>query len=104
MLASISLLTALGFAVFYPLCFLISADQPLKNNFHKFHIGLPNTIGGVVLIFVWLIDLPLALKITVTLWKALFISISSYSWKKEYPDPKWMALPPLIGTIAFIQM
>jgi len=104
MLTTISLLTALAFAALYPLCFLISIKDPLKNNFHKFHIGLPNTIGGVVLVFVWLMDLPLSLKIIVTVWKAVFISVSSYSWKKEYPDPKLILLPCLFGIYAFTRV
>jgi len=78
MLTTISLLTALAFAALYPLCFLVSIKDPLKNNFHKFHIGLPNTIGGVALVFVWLMDFPLSLKIIVTIWKAVFLSVSGY--------------------------
>ena len=88
MLTTISILTALAFATLYPLCFMISFKDPLKNNFHKFHLGLPNTIGGVVLVFVWLMDFPLSLKIILTIWKAFFLFVSRYSWKKEYPNPK----------------
>jgi len=104
MIAPISLLTALAFAAIYPLCFWISYDKPLKNNFHKFHIGLPNVIGGVVLVFIWFMDFPLSLKILVTLWKAIFISVSSYSWKKESPSPKLLLLPCLLGIYAFVSL
>ena len=104
MLTTITLLTALAFATLYPLCFLISAKDPLKNNFHKFHLGLPNTIGGVVLVFIWLMDLPLSLKIIVTIWKAFFLFVSRYSWKKEYPNPKLVLLSCLIGIYAFVRM
>src|SRR3990167_5723860 len=104
MLGTISLVTAFAFAAIYPLCFLISADDPLKNQFHKFHIGLPNTVGGVVLIFVWLMDIPLALKWTVTAWKAVFLSISWYSWKKESPAPALMAMASLLGIFAFLRL
>lgn len=104
MLAAISLLTALAFAVLYPLCFWISAGDPLKNNFHKFHIGLPNTVGGVVLIFVWLMDMPLPLKIMVTVWKIIFLTVSWYSWKKEYPDPRLMTVACVVGIYALIRL
>jgi hypothetical protein len=103
MLAAISLLTALAFAVLYPLCFWISASDPLKNNFHKFHIGLPNTVGGVVLIFVWVMDLPLSLKAAVTAWKVIFLSVSWYSWKKAYPDPRMMTFACAVGVYALIR-
>jgi len=104
MLTTISILTALAFAALYPLCFWVSWDQPLKDGFHKFHIGLPNIIGGIVLIFVWLIDIPLSLKITVTAWKAALLSVSSFSWKKQFPDPKLVTIPCLFGGYAFIRM
>lgn len=104
MLGTISLITAFSFAAIYPLCFLVSADDPLKAQFHKFHVGLPNTVGGVVLIFVWLMDIPLTLKLTVTAWKAIFLSISWYSWKKEYPSPALMALVSVLGIGAFLRL
>ena len=104
MLATISLLTAFSFAAIYPLCFLVSADDPLKNQFHKFHLGLPNTVGGVVLIFVWLLDIPLDLKWTVTVWKVVFLSISWYSWKKEHPSPALMGIGSVLGMFAFLRL
>jgi len=104
MLGTITLLTALVFAAVYPLIFWISYDNPLKNNFHKFHLGLPNTVGGVVLVFIWLMDIPLSLKITVTIWKVVLFSLSRYSWKKESPDPKLITVPCLLGIYAFVRM
>ena len=104
MLATISILTAFAFAAIYPLCFWLSADDPLRNNFHKFHIGLPNTIGGVVFIFVWLMDIPLSLKILVTIWKTTFLSVSWFSWKKEFPSPRLLSLPSVLGIYAFIHL
>jgi len=104
MIATISLLTALAFAAMYPLCFWISADTPLQDNFHKFHIGLPNTVGGVVLVFIWLSPIPLNLKIIVTVWKTVFIAVSSYSWKKSYPDPKLMTVAVIFGIYAFVRV
>src|SRR3989338_8793965 len=97
MLSTIAILTALGFAAIYPLCFLISFDDPLKNKFHKFHIGLPNTVGGVALVFIWLMSIPLHLKIIDTIWKAVFLTVSMMSWKKEYPNPKLIMLPCMLG-------
>lgn len=95
---------ALAFAALYPLCFWIVGDDPVKNNFHKFHIGLPNAVGGAVLVAVWLMDAPLSLKIIVTAWKAVFLSVSGYSWKKAYPNPGIMSLPSLLGIYAFIRL
>lgn len=104
MIATVSLLTALAFAAIYPLCFWISYDKPLKDNFHKFHLGLPNVVGGVVLVFIWFMDFPLSLKIIVTIWKAMFLFVSRYSWKKISPNPKLILIPCLVGIYAFIRL
>jgi len=104
MLATITLITAFSFAAIYPFCFWISYKDPLKNGFHKFHLGLPNTIGGVVLVFIWLMEFPLPVKIIVTVWKAAFLSVSSYSWKKEFPKPGLVLIPCLLGVYGFISV
>jgi len=104
MLSTITILTALAFAAIYPLCFMISADNPLKDNFHKFHLGLPNTVGGVAMVFIWLMDVPISLKVIVTIWKIVFFTVSRYSWKKAYPNPKLVLLPCLLGMYAFVQV
>ena len=104
MLISISILTALAIAAMYPLCFWIRVDDSFRSKFRKFNMTLPNVIGGFVVVSIWLIDIPLSLKIIVTAWKALLLSVSSYSWKQEYPDPKLMTLPCLLGIYAFIRL
>ena len=50
MLTKIPLLTLLIFSVTYPLCFWLSARDPLKNKFHHFHIGLPNVTAGLCVV------------------------------------------------------
>ncbi len=101
MIVTVSILTSLIFSVIYPLFFWISWKDPLKNNFHKFHIALPNVIGGVTVVFLLLMNIPLTTKIIVVLWKAVFIIVSRYSWKKEYPDTALMSMASLFGAYAF---
>jgi hypothetical protein len=98
------ILFAIAFAAIYPLYFWIPADRSFANKFCKFNITLPNAIGGIVLVTVWLIDIPLSLKLIVTVWKAVLFYISHYSWKRKYADPKLMTIPSLIGIYAFIRM
>ena len=45
--------------------------------------------------------IPPATKIAVIFWKAVFIAVSRFSWKKEYPDARLMTIPPLVGVYAF---
>jgi hypothetical protein len=98
------LLAALAFSALYPLSFWIRFRDPFQENVRKFNIALPNIVGGFVLVSVWLIAVPLPLKLTVTAWKAVLLSVSSYSWKKEYPNPKLMTLPFLFGIYAFLRL
>ena len=104
MLISVTILAALLFSVLYPFCFWISWKNPLKNNFHKFHIALPNVVGGVTVVFLLFMDIPLATKIIVVFWKAVFIAMSRFSWKKEYPDARLMSIPSLLGVYAFLRV
>lgn len=104
MLILLTILTSLIFSVLYPLCFWISYKDPLKNNFHKFHIGLPNVIGGVTVVFLLFTDIPLETKLVVLLWKGVFIVASRISWKKQYPDALWMSIPSLPGIYAFYRV
>jgi len=104
MLVPILFLTALAFSAMYPLCFWIVANNPLETHSRKFHIALPNTVGGAVLISVWFMNIPLSLKVVVTAWKVVLLSVSRYSWKKDRPDPKLMTIPCLLGIYAFIRV
>ena len=104
MIIPLTVLTSLIFSVIYPLCFWISCKDPLKDNFHKFHIGLPNVIGGVTVVSLLFMDIPTATKLVVLLWKAVFIAVSRVSWKKQYPDALWMSIPPLLGVYAFYRV
>lgn len=101
MLFKISLLTAYLLAVIYPLCFLIHAKDPIKHNFHKFHLGLPNVIGGLVLVVVLLSDIPFFLKGMVIVWKLWFFFTSRFVWKKPTPDPILVSIPCVFGLYVF---
>lgn len=104
MIIPLTVLTSFTFSVIYPLCFWISYNDPLKNNFHKFHIGLPNVVGGVTVVSLLFMDIPSATKMAVLLWKAVFVAVSRISWKKQYPDALWMSIPSLPGIYAFYRV
>lgn len=101
MISLISLLTAIGFAAIYPLTFWIHQRDPLKQDFHKFHIGLPNFVGGVAVVMMivtrryWEI-LPLAVA-----WKIALLSVSSYSWRKGTVKPALVSLPCAMGVLVY---
>jgi len=101
MLLKIPLLTCLVFAAVYPLCFWISAQDPLKNDFHKFHLGLPNFVGGMAVVGLLFMDVPLSLKIAAVLWKTLFIFLSYRYWKKGGVNPRLISVPCVLGVIVF---
>lgn len=104
MLYKISLLTSHIFAVLYPLCFCISAKDPLKNKFHRFHLGLPSIIGGVLLVVILFSDLPYSIKCVTVAWTTTFFFMSRFYWKKEFPNPYILLIPVVFGLINFIQL
>ena len=101
MLITIPLLTALILAAIYPLCFWIGHKDPLKNDFHKFHIGFPNCVGGVAVVGMLFMPLPLFLKAAAVLWKTILISISYFYWKKTTVNPLAITIPCLMGIFVF---
>ena len=102
MLILIPLITCLVFAIIYPLCFWISYEDPLKNDFHKFHTGLPNFIGGVAVVSLLFMNVPLYLKIIVLIWKAMLLTISNYFWKKGRVDHRVLTIPCVVGMFVLL--
>jgi len=98
------LLIATALSVIYPLIFWIPFPYELKMRFRKFNLVLPNVIGGGVLVAVWILAIPLALKLMVSAWKISLIFVSRYSWRKEYPDPRLMMIPCSLGAFVFLRL
>jgi hypothetical protein len=104
MLYKITLLTSLLFSVLYPLCFFISFQDPLKNRFHHFHLGLPVFIGGVLTFGIFLSSLSQDIKLWVTFFEVILLSSCLFSWKKESPNVFFLLWPVAIGLISFIKL
>ncbi len=104
MFIQITLLTGILFISIYPLCFWISCDDPLQNKFHKFHLGLPNVVGGGVLVVILFMNFPWNIKISIIAWKLVFFTASRFFWKKPYPNPFVVTIPCLIGIYTFVLM
>lgn len=102
MLINIVILAGLAFSVFYPLLFWRSIRRPWEGDAYKFHLALPNTVGGVTVIALMLMPIPWGVKGVVLFWKAVLVGTSRYFWKKGNPDPKWMTVPCVTGIYALI--
>lgn len=101
MISTISLLSSFLFAIIYPMCFWISYREPLQNNFHKFHLGLPVFIGGVFLVAVFFSDTPKEIKILIFGWEILFLIVSFLYWQKSSPNVFALFITSLFGLIAY---
>src|SRR6185436_4811721 len=102
MLSKITLLTAMIIGVLYPLCFWISAKDPLKNNFHRFHIGLPCVVAGFSTFP--LLFYPSKTEFVVTayaLWAVLLLIVCAFYWNKPTVNPFVVTLPCLLGIFLF---
>src|SRR6185295_6690602 len=101
MLSKISLITAISFAVTYPLCFWINAKDPLKQNFHRFHIGLLCFIVGIVAVVTFVSHHSDTMKLALMSWAGILFLNTFLSWKKETPNPFIMTIPCVWGMLAF---
>ncbi len=106
MLLTISILTALVFSVLYPLCFLISAKDPLKNNFHRFHLGLPCVVGGIVTSTLSLLPPQISPegRTLVMIWFIQIFFLTRYFWHRGPPNPYVVTLVCLVGLAAFVDI
>ena len=103
MLTKITLLSSLIFTSIYPLCFWISYKEPLKNGFHRFHLGLPTIVGGITLAFILPMNFSDFLKIQIFVWETILLIVCLYYWKKDYPHCLVVTLPSLFGILIFLQ-
>lgn len=103
MLSIIPLLSILIFSVTYPLCFWLSARDPLKNNFHHFHIGLPNVTAGLSLLGMFWLKVPEIILIKACVWLGLFFLATFEYWKKQTVNPVVITAVSLLGLKVYMK-
>ncbi len=102
MLTKIPLLTLLIFSIAYPLCFWLSARDPLKKNFHHFHIGLPNLTAGLCIVAMMMLGLPAAIIQIALFWLVIFFGITFVWWPKPTVNPFWILFLSAIGLWVYV--
>lgn len=104
MLFKILLLSCLTFSAIYPLSFWISHNDPLKNNFHRFHLGVSCFVLGLAAIIIYGSEFSGTIKNYFYLWSAALFLLSAYYWKKETPHPLPLSFVSLLGIYAILRM
>jgi len=101
MIAKITLLTCLSLSIFYPFCFLLNVNEPLKQKFHHFHIGMPIVTGGVLAFFIGNADYSTVSKLLFFTWYISLFLVGIFNWKKDYLDARLTFTANVIGLLAF---
>lgn len=105
MLITIIVLTALLFSTTYPLCFWISHKDPLKNNFHRFHLGLPTFVAGAVMAGHYLADgFSWDADWLLLIWTLVLLGVTAFSWEKQFPNTILVTLPSVFGVMILLYM
>ena len=97
MLTIIPLLSILMFSATYPLCFWLSRKDPLKNNFHHFHIGLPCVTAGLSLLGLFWLHLPQWVMIKAAIWLFLLLLLVYEYWNKPTVNPVIVSIVSVLG-------
>lgn len=100
MLTTIPVLSFLLFGALYPLCFWFIGGNSIVTDFRKFNLGLANFVAGAGIVILLFMPVPWPLKAGVLAWKAVLLSVSSYSWKKEKINLWLILLPVVCGILA----
>jgi len=82
-LIQIPLLSFLAFGITYPLFLWLSVQDPIKNNFHRFHLGCPTVIAGFAIIWLFFLPVEQGLKNMALLWLAAALAVNALFWNKE---------------------
>jgi len=82
-LTQIPLLSFLAFGITYPLFLWLSVQEPIKNNFHRFHLGCPTVIAGLSVIWLFFLPVEQGLKNLGLLWLAAALAVNALFWNKE---------------------
>ncbi len=101
MLTIIPLLSCVIFAAIYPLCFWISRREPLGQGFHKFHLALPNFIGGITVVALLFMKVDLFVKVVAVIWKISLLFFSYRYWKKGNVNYRLLLIPCSLGIYVF---
>jgi len=101
MLTIVPFLTAQIIAAVYPLCFWISIDDPLKSGFHRFHLGMPLFLAGIVFFSSFWMPLSQTTQFLLGIWTGTSALIAFVFWKRDFPRPAFVTLPALLGMIAY---
>ncbi len=83
MLIQIPLLSFILFGVTYPLCFWLTAKNPIGHNFQRFHLACPVIIAGIGVMMVCTLPFTMPLKIASVLWVLAALIVTGIFWSKE---------------------
>ncbi len=83
MLVKIPLLSFLIFGVTYPLFFWVSYRDPIKHNFHRFHLACPVIMAGLSILSLWLIPVNPHLRIQGLVWLLAALALTCFFWNKD---------------------
>ncbi len=83
MLVKILILSFLIFGVTYPLFFWLSHKNPIKHNFHRFHLACPIVVAGLAILGLWLFPFDGLLRGAALLWLLAALIITALFWNKQ---------------------
>lgn len=92
------------FAIIYPLCFWISFKDPLKHYFHRFHLGLPTIVSGILFTYLILKDWTTVALYPLLIWFFLLFFVACFYWNQPYPNPVIVTVPSIFGAYAYVQI
>jgi hypothetical protein len=106
LLTTISVLTFTLFGALYPLLTWTVRISQLNRGFHRFILGLSCIVGGVGVVFVFLISdtIPSNVRIGEVVWLISLLAVTGYYWNQE-SIKKWViTIPSIFGVMAFYRI
>jgi hypothetical protein len=83
MLVQIPLLSFLVFGVTYPMFFWLTARDPIKHNFQRFHLACPVIIAGLAIVGLFMLPVDQSLRNCGALWLGAALMMVAAFWNRD---------------------
>lgn len=83
----------------YPLFFLLTAKEPIKHHFHRFHLACPIIIAGLAIIGLYLLPVNDQLRIVGLVWLGAALTLTALFWNKESVNPIIVTMLSIAGLV-----
>lgn len=99
MISLVSSLTFTPFASLFPLFLWVVSPHGVSQGFHRFTLGLTSLIAALATAFLWLMDMPVHVRLSAAVWLISLVAVTWFFWNRSRAVAWVVSVPSLLGVI-----